>query len=167
VKPESDNLDQVELSIVLSLINALDIKGFILYKQGKYCRALEYIEKSLKICNKDPWYYKGLVQHRLEKYDNAIDSYLETIEILESDPNNRCAEVYVAIAYSYKRKNDYKTAIRNLKKAIEINPTLVTAHELLAELESTSVNEGLQFLKSWTASRNRKIVAVKNELAFG
>jgi tetratricopeptide (TPR) repeat protein len=62
-----------------------------------------------------------LIQHRLEKYNEAIDSYLEAMDILESDPNNKFAEVYVAIAYSYKRNNDYKTAIKNLKKALEIS----------------------------------------------
>src|SRR5690349_10737505 len=165
---ESDgklDLDEVDRNIVHSIINALDIKGFILYKQNKCHKALFYIDKSLKICSKYgirnhyPWYYKGLILHKLEKYNEAIDSYLEAMDILEADPNNKFAEVYVAMAYSYKRNNDYKTAIKNLKKALEIKPTLVTAHELLAELESSSVNDGLQFLKFWTASKNRKVLA--------
>ena len=64
-------------------IKALTKKAYILAKLGNCCAAADEIEKALTLNPNNPktWYYRGVVFHYAENYEEAIYSYQRSLEL--------------------------------------------------------------------------------------
>jgi tetratricopeptide (TPR) repeat protein len=67
------------LKLDASSAEALDTKGFIFYKLGKFKEALELFEKSILInsASSDVWNHKGEVLLKLSRKTEAMESFIE------------------------------------------------------------------------------------------
>ena len=119
-----NDLDKVPPEIKLSLVIALYLKGFILFKH-KNNRSLEYVEKAISINdryhlnNHYPLYLKALIYNNDKKCQEALRFLNKLIEL-----NDKFAEAYVAKAESLLLLNKKQEALKQLNKAIEIAPNL-------------------------------------------
>jgi tetratricopeptide (TPR) repeat protein len=94
-------------------------KGQIFFKQGEYMKALNCLEKALKINPKDDrnYYYKGLTLYELNKFKEAVECYDSAIEIFAGN-----YEYYHNKGLALKEMDKYKQAMECYNKAIELNP---------------------------------------------
>ena len=99
--------------------------------------------------------YKGGVKTTVKDYDDALRCYNEALEI-----NPKFAEAYNAKAGVLFRKKEKQKAIDEVKKAIEIDPALASAHENLTKLIVSTENQRHEFMHFWINPRKRLVVPV-------
>lgn len=107
--------------------------GHVYFKQRNYPEAISSFKKVLSI---DPDYseghnYLGKVYSVQGEFDKALASYRAALG------NTRYATpemAYWNMGLLYNRQKKYKDAVRELKNALNVNPTIVGVHNLLGEV---------------------------------
>lgn len=78
----------------------------------------------------DDWINKGNEQHRRREYDAAIESYTEAVKI-----NPNYSPVYNNRGVAYGDKGDFKRAMADFRKSLELDPQNTTAKINLENLQ--------------------------------
>lgn len=97
---ETHNLDE-ELGDVLGEL------GYIVYREGDYLLALEYIEKALKVRKdkSETYYFCGLVHMDMGNFDLALSNFKLSL------PNEHTSKIYIGIIHGL--KGDSLTQYKN------------------------------------------------------
>jgi protein O-GlcNAc transferase len=130
-------------------IDALNYLGVISFQSENYDKAIEYIQKALKIAPNDPlnFFALNVIGNSFLKRgetDNAIINYQKALEI-----NPDSAEVYFSLGNIFREKQDFNNAIACYQKVIEIDPTnsLVYNNLAVALKEIGKINEAEHCLR--------------------
>ena len=78
----------------------------------------------------DAYYYRGISQGTLKRYFQAIDDFTKVLELLPDEPKYRTSKFTVFLVRGLTKNNlgDKTGAIKDLSKAIQINPQNSTAY---------------------------------------
>ena len=139
-------------------LNTINLLIDINIKIEKFDRALEYINKALKINSQNYklFFKKGIVLFKLNKFEDALENSNKTINL-----NNNFAEAYNLKAVIYENLNNDKEALNNWDKAIKINPKYSEAYFNKANYYKFNDNYEL----SLETQRNLEI-KLRNSLSF-
>ena len=103
--------------------------GTILFKQGNYLEAENFLIKSTKL--RDGYYEAifnlGNLYRKTYKFDKAISLFYDCKKIYDQDP-----ELYNALGLCYQKKKNYKLAIDYFNFAIKIKPDAYQIYNNLA-----------------------------------
>jgi tetratricopeptide (TPR) repeat protein len=137
--------------------DTMDKKGIILFHLQKYDEALSCFKKAIKTNpeNKVSRYHMGNVYMQLKKYDEAIESFDDSLK-----DNLNFAEAHNGKALALFNKGNQKEASKEVKRAIEIKPSLAVANENIAKLTSSSGQNFQNFWEFWKSSKFKKIVGI-------
>lgn len=104
--------------------------GIKFYKDTKYKRAIEALNKARKIRIQDfqIYFYLGLTYHKLNKFDDAITAFN-----FAHFNNPQCCEAFYNLGLIYINKDIKDEAIRYFIRALEIKPEFVDARFQLAK----------------------------------
>jgi tetratricopeptide (TPR) repeat protein len=75
-------------------------------------------------------YYLGYVDNELKLYNEATPCFLKALQLYEPDPSVMYIS-YSGLAESYYQKQNYRQASYAFKKALEVNPSALTANYYL------------------------------------
>jgi tetratricopeptide (TPR) repeat protein len=111
---------------------SIEMQGLSLYRTGHSAEALPYLEKAHATvirANVDPEYVLGLCYSDVKRYDDARHAFATQYGFAPDS-----AEAYLLAARLFLRREFAAEAAREAHKALEINPNLPLAHQLLAEV---------------------------------
>lgn len=111
---------------------SIEMHGVILFSQGHPAEAIPFLEKAhaaVEHANVDPEYVLGLCYVDVQRYDDARHAFATQYGF---EPDS--AEAYLLAARLFLRREFADQAAVQARKALEINPTLPLAHQLLAEV---------------------------------
>jgi hypothetical protein len=112
--------------------NNLLVKSRILEKMGKHDESIKIIEEASSMANKNQLNAMGYQMLNLKQYDLALKFFKLNIKNNPDDANS-----YDSLGEAYKTMGDKKNAIKNLKKALSLNPPAnvkANSEKLLQEL---------------------------------
>ena len=115
-----------------------EMLGITLYRLGKPAEAIPLLEKAdteVKSANADPHYVLGLCYADAKRYDDARHAFAAQFGFLPDS-----AEAYLVTARLFLRRQFIEQAALFASKAVELNPTLPLAHQLLGEIALASGN---------------------------
>ena len=137
--------------------DTIDKKGIILFHLQKYEEALTWFKKAVKTnpSHKASRYHMGNVYMKLKKYDEAIECFDDSLK-----DNLNFAEAHNAKASALFNKGKQNEAAIEIKKAIEIRPSLAIANENIAKLTSSGGSGSQNFWDFWKSSIFKKIVGI-------
>ncbi len=94
-------------------------KAQLLSAANQQHKALDVIAKaeSLDPSNTEMYITKGSIYSQMGLYNKSIECYNDAIK--KADETD---DIYLCIAFEYENMSDYYTALRYLKKALEVNP---------------------------------------------
>jgi len=106
-------------------------ESVVLASSGKTAEAKEKLEQALELNPNDPvmLYNLGVMNHKLDKLDEAVKYYLKSIEIKPIDDS-----VYLSLAIAYQQKEDNLSAVDSYQKVLDTNPSNIIALNNLAIL---------------------------------
>jgi tetratricopeptide (TPR) repeat protein len=135
----------------------MDKKGIILFHLQKYDEALSWFKHATKKNqeNKVSRYHMGNVYMQLKKYDEAIECFDDSLK-----DNLNFAEAHNGKASALFKKGNQKEASKEIKRAIEIKPSLAVANENIAKLTSSGSQNFQNFWDFWKSSIFKKIVGI-------
>lgn len=110
---------------------SLEMEGVSLFRMGKPQDALPYLEKArtaVQSANVDPQYVLGLCYADVGRYDDARHAFAAQYGF---GPDS--AEAYLLAARLFLRRELREQAAVQAQKALELNPKLPLAHQLLGE----------------------------------
>lgn len=116
----------------LKTFNNLAIKGQILNKQGKTLEYAMLMDEASSMANKNQLNALGYQMLNAKDYDRALKFFKINVKNNPKDANS-----YDSLGECYKTMGDKKNAIKNLKKALSLNPPAnvkANSEKLLAEL---------------------------------
>jgi signal transduction histidine kinase/tetratricopeptide (TPR) repeat protein len=134
---------------------ALGSVGLCHYRLGDYTKAVETLQKALRLNEKIkndydiPYNYRSLghVYVKLSEYDKGMDCYKKGLEIAEKTNNENIeGALYYLIGSTYKFMKRYDEAITNIEKGLELN-------------KKTGTYAPLRFLASTYEAAGREIEA--------
>jgi len=108
------------------------LKSRILTKMGRQDEALKIMEEASSMANKRQLNTMGYQMLNQKQYDLALKFFKLNIKNNPKDPNG-----YDSLGEAYKIMGDKKNAIKNLKKALSLNPSAAVkanSEKLLKEL---------------------------------
>jgi tetratricopeptide (TPR) repeat protein len=111
---------------------SIEMQGLSLYRTGHSAEALPYLEKAhatVVRANVDPEYVLGLCYTDVKRYDDARHAFATQYGFAPDS-----AEAYLLAARLFLRREFAAEAATEARKALEINPSLPLAHQLLAEV---------------------------------
>jgi tetratricopeptide (TPR) repeat protein len=111
---------------------SIEMQGLSLYRTGRSAEALPLLEKAHATvirANVDPEYVLGLCYTDLKRYDDARHAFATQYGF---PPDS--AEAYLLAARLFLRREFAAEAAVQAHKALEINPSLPLAHQLLGEV---------------------------------
>lgn len=111
---------------------SIEMHGVSLFRMGKSPEALPFLEKAnatVERANIDPQYVLGLCYTDVKRYDDARHAFAAQYGF---DPDS--AEAYLLAARLFLRREFVDQAAFQTHKALEINPALPLAHQLLGEV---------------------------------
>ena len=114
--------------------NNLAIKGQILKKQGKTLEYAMLMDEASEMANKAQLNNLGYQMLNAKDYDRALKYFKTNVK---NNPND--ANGYDSLGEAYKTMGDKKNAIKNLKKALSLNPPAnvkANSEKLLTELDA-------------------------------
>jgi Flp pilus assembly protein TadD len=117
------------------------MEGVTLYRLGKPQEAIPLLEKAdvtAPGANADPHYVLGLCYTDAKRYDDARRAFAAQFGFA---PNS--AEAYLVTARLFLRRNFAEQAALFAHKAVELNPALPAAHQLLGEIALANGNSEL------------------------
>jgi predicted Zn-dependent protease len=123
---------------------SVEMAGVSLFRMGRPADALPYLERAhtaVVRTNVDPEYALGLCYLELGRYDEARRSFAAQYGF----PGDSAA-AYLLAGRLFLRHDNREAAIAQTKKALEINPSLPRAHQLLGEaaLTNGSIPDAIQ-----------------------
>jgi tetratricopeptide (TPR) repeat protein len=138
-------------------VDTMDKKGIILLHLEQYDEALSWFKKATKKNpeNKISRYHMGNVYMKLKKYDEAIECFDDSLK-----DNLNFAEAHNGKASALFNKGNQKEAAKEVKRAIEIKPSLAVANENIAKLTSSGSQNFQNFWDFWKSSIFKKIVGI-------
>jgi tetratricopeptide (TPR) repeat protein len=102
-------------------------RGYCLYQQGEYRRAIEDFDMAVKDWQlsqeADTYRGRGLAYYMLEEYDKALSDLEQAAHLNSSNPWN-----LISRGLGYMGKKRYTDARDDFKRALELNPNLAEAH---------------------------------------
>src|SRR5580658_2754583 len=110
---------------------SIEMQGVSLYRMGRSPEALPFLEKAHATvirANVDPEYVLGLCYSDVKRYDDARHAFATQYGFAPDS-----AEAYLLAARLFLRRELVGEAAVQAHKALEINPALPLAHQLLAE----------------------------------
>jgi tetratricopeptide (TPR) repeat protein len=110
---------------------SIELQGVSLYRIGRSPEALPFLEKAhatVVRANIDPEYVLGLCYSDLKRYDDARHAFATQYDF---PPDS--AEAYLLAARLFLRREIPAEAVMQAQKALQINPNLPLAHQLLGE----------------------------------
>jgi tetratricopeptide (TPR) repeat protein len=110
---------------------SIEMHGVTLYRQGHPAEAIPLLEKAraaVERANIDPEYVLGLCYADVNRYDDARHAFATQYGFAPDS-----AEAYLLAARLFFRREFVAQAAVEARKALEINPTLPLAHQLLGE----------------------------------
>lgn len=110
---------------------AIEMQGVSLYRQGSPVQAIPLLEKAhaaVERANIDPQYVLGLCYTDVKRYDDARHAFATQYGFAPDS-----AEAYLLAARLFLRREFAVEAAVQASKALEINPALPLAHQLLGE----------------------------------
>ena len=110
---------------------SIEMQGVSLYRIGRSPEALPLLEKAhatVVRANVDPEYVLGLCYSDVKRYDDARHAFATQYGFAPDS-----AEAYLLAARLFLRRELAVEAVVEVHKALEINPTLPLAHQLLGE----------------------------------
>jgi tetratricopeptide (TPR) repeat protein len=110
---------------------SIEMHGVALYRQGRPAEAIPLLEKAhaaVERANIDPEYVLGLCYADVNRYDDARHAFATQYGF---QPES--AEAYLLAARLFFRRELVAQAVVEARKALEINPALPLAHQLLGE----------------------------------
>jgi tetratricopeptide (TPR) repeat protein len=154
---KADELVDASLKINESNQETMDKKGIVLLHLQKYDEALSWFKKATENNpeNKVSRYHMGNVYMQLKKYDEAIECFDESLK-----DNLDFAEAHNAKASALFNKGNQKEATKEVKRAIEIKPSLAVANENIAKITSSDSPHFQNFWDFWKSSIYKKIVGI-------
>ncbi len=111
---------------------SLEMRGITLYRLGRPEEAIPLLEKadtSVAGANADPKYVLGLCYTDAKRYDDARRAFAAQFSF---SPDS--AEAYLVTARLFLRREFADEAALFARKAVELNPGLPQAHQLLGEI---------------------------------
>jgi len=111
---------------------SMELRGVSLFRTGRPEEALPFLEKAhatVVRANIDPEYVLGLCYADVKRYDDARHAFATQYGFAPDS-----AEAYLLAARLFLRREFAKEAAEQAHKALEINPNLPLAHQLLAEV---------------------------------
>jgi tetratricopeptide (TPR) repeat protein len=138
---------------------SMEMRGVALFRTGHPDEALPLLEKAhatVLRANIDPEYVLGLCYADVKRYDDARHAFATQYGFAPDS-----AEAYLLAARLFLRREFAKEAAAQAHKALEINPNLPLAHQLLAEvaLAKADVATAIQELEA-----ERKINPLEGQL---
>jgi tetratricopeptide (TPR) repeat protein len=112
---------------------AIEMHGVTLFRTGHSPEALPLLEQAHAAvirANIDPEYVLGLCYTDVQRYDDARHAFATQYGFAPES-----AEAYLLAARLFLRREFPAEAAIQARKALEINPTLPLAHQLLAEVD--------------------------------
>jgi len=110
---------------------SIEMHGVALYRQSRPAEAIPFLEHahaSVQSANVDPEYVLGLCYADVKRYDDARHAFATQYGFAPDS-----AEAYLLAARLFLRREFVAQASTEARKALEINPTLPLAHQLLGE----------------------------------
>jgi tetratricopeptide (TPR) repeat protein len=110
---------------------SVEMQGVSLFRQGRPADAIPLLEKAhaaVERANVDPEYVLGLCYADVARYDDARHAFAVQYGFAPDS-----AEAYLLAGRLFLRREFRDPATAQARKALEINPSLPLAHELLAE----------------------------------
>ena len=111
---------------------AMEMEGVSLFRLGHPAEALPYLEKArhekVEHANVEPEYVLGLCYSDVARYDDARHSFAAQYGFASDS-----AEAYLLAGRLFLRREFRDQAATQAAKALELNPNLPLAHELLGE----------------------------------
>jgi tetratricopeptide (TPR) repeat protein len=117
---------------------SMEMEGITFYRLGKPLEAIPLLEKAdttAKGANADPHYVLGLCYSDAKRYDDARRAFAAQFGF---PPDS--AEAYLVTARLLLRREFVDQAAQFAQKAIEMNPAIPTAHQLLGEIALAKAN---------------------------
>jgi len=127
---------------------SMEMRGVALFRTGRPDQALPFLEKAhatVVRANIDPEYVLGLCYADAKRFDDARHAFATQYGFAPDS-----AEAYLLAARLFLRREYAKEAAAQAHKALEINPNLPLAHQLLAEvaLAKADVTTAIQELEA-------------------
>jgi tetratricopeptide (TPR) repeat protein len=110
---------------------SIEMHGVALYREGRPAEAIPLLEKAhaaVERANIDPEYVLGLCYADVNRFDDARHAFATQFGFAPDS-----AEAYLLAARLFFRRELVAEAAVEAHKALEINPTLPLAHQLLGE----------------------------------
>jgi tetratricopeptide (TPR) repeat protein len=144
------------LDLILAVSEPLPLGA--LHRTRLAQRAIEVLDQldHSEFCRGRGYYLRGQAYRLMERYPEAIDALLKSVEL---DPLN--VHVYLALAWCYKRSERIDLAIQSLEDALEIDPERGILHYNLACYWSLAKNVGLalaHLAKAIESSENYRLL---------
>lgn len=120
--------------------------GLSYYHKGDYRTAIKYYDKVLKKNKKyllPATINKGLSLDKIGKSKAALKLFKQAVKDFENEPR-----LHYNLGYQYYQKNDTENAIREVARAIELDPGYSTSHLLMGFLQFNK-NNRVQALLSY------------------
>jgi tetratricopeptide (TPR) repeat protein len=111
---------------------SMEMRGVSLFRTGRSAEALPFLEQAhatVLRANVDPEYVLGLCYTDVKRYDDARHAFATQYGFAPDS-----AEAYLLAARLFLRRDLAAEAAVQAHKALEINPTLPLAHQLLGEV---------------------------------
>ena len=112
---------------------SVEMRGVSLFRVGRSPEALPFLEQAhatVLRANIDPEYVLGLCYADVQRYDDARHAFATQYGFAPDS-----AEAYLLAARLFLRRELAAQAARQAHRALEINPALPLAHQLLAEVD--------------------------------
>jgi tetratricopeptide (TPR) repeat protein len=111
---------------------SMEMQGVSLFRLGRVPEALPFLEKAhttVERANIDPQYVLGLCYADVDRYDDARHAFAAQYGFAPDS-----AEAYLLAGRLFFRRELANEALVQAQKALEINPALPLAHQLLGEV---------------------------------
>jgi tetratricopeptide (TPR) repeat protein len=111
---------------------SMEMEGVTLYRLGHAAEALPYLEKAntaVEHANVEPQYALGLCYLTLGRFDDARHAFAAQYGFTGDS-----AEAYLLSGRLFLRHEYREPAVAETRKALELNPALPRAHQLLGEI---------------------------------
>ena len=115
------------------------LKGLELFQLERYDEAMACFVVTVYLTpdNDDAWYWKGLVHNILGDYDEAVACFQKVIKINPS--RDDMSTVLVKMGYSFLKLQDFKSAEKNFKSALKLDPNNSQARRCIKYIREQEV----------------------------
>jgi tetratricopeptide (TPR) repeat protein len=125
--PTENSAQTIQQSKVIVSNNHLE-QGKKLYYKGKYKQAIKHFVRSIAN-NRENWeayYYHGLAQQKLNRYDRSIGSFNYSVRYAPPD-RVIIAKINLALGESWEEEGYLDLATEKYTQAVRLNPKLDSA----------------------------------------